>query len=332
LVADKAPKVRNILAHLYEQQEREGLMVQAYMKETDQTTATLPTTVFPFTQAIPIIDQVFPNLVAMQIAQVKPMRGPVERVYYRTYRMSSGNAAFTHSGSTASLAELGAVKRARTVLTYVDMSAEGFKLGAEYSWELATDAMRAGNLNFEVEQMGAIRDEVLGEIDSIVLTDMFNGASAGNVNFSKTAASYETAEDHQRVLWHKLVEANNLVFKMMQGNCNFIVGDADAIGELEKVQQFTIEPGAGTDVFQAGTVRVGTLNRTYAVFKSTMCPANKLLLGIAGMSYLYCPYIPLELTERVYDPAVDQYIQNVRTRFGRKLIQGNALATVTVTA
>lgn len=332
LVADKPVKMKGILAHMYEMQSLEGLRYKAYMEATDQTTATLPTSVFPFTQAIPIIDQVFPSLIAMQICQVKPMTTPVQRVYYRTYRMSSGDAAFTHMGSTASLGELGTVARARTHLTYVDMSAEGFKLGAEYSWELATDAMRAGNLNFEAEQMAAIRDEVLGEIDYLVLQDMYNGASAGNVNFSLTPASFESVAEHQRQLWFRLVEANNLVYSKRQANCNFIVGDPTSVGELEKLAMFNLEEGSPTDVFQPGSVRIGTLNRQYAVFKSTECPANTLLLGIAGASYLYCPYVPLELTERWYDPAQDQYIQNVRTRFGRKLIIGDALATVTVTA
>jgi HK97 family phage major capsid protein len=325
---DKSTKA--IMAQIYENQWKVQERVAHAIREGDQTTTTFGVSIFPNSVVYPLIDQVFPNLIAMQIALVKPMMTSTASVPTKTRKFSADESAFTHTGSNASTLELGTIPLGRTVWTSSTVTAEKYALRARYSLETVEDALRDGDINFESEMMRDLADEIIGEIDYVVLQAMFIGASAGNVAYSTEVHSNETVKEHQQELWDAIVDANNLVFAGMQKNANFIVGDATSIGRLEKLMNFAFVPGARDDVFNAGSVRVGTLNNQYAVFKSTMAPANKLLVGVAKESYLYAPYIPLELSTPVYEPETDEAQRVVRTRFGKKLLRGEALATVTI--
>jgi hypothetical protein len=326
-------ETKKLMAHLFENQERiqqNYAKMRASFYEADQTTTTLGTSVFPTRIVYPLLDQIFPNLIAMQIAQVKPMRSSTARVVYRHYKKSADESNFAHTGSAASTSEVGPVPLARMTLTSSDITAEKYSLRARYSLETVDDAIADG-IDFEGEMLAALRDEILGEIDYVVLNDMFNNASSDAVTFSTTLDSYETPKDHQEQLWDAIVDANNNVFTNMQMDCNFIVGAPSAVGRLEKLMAFAFNKESGRDdMFRAGSVRVGTLNNQYAVYKSTMAPANKLLVGIAKVGYLFCPYVPLELTPVDYKDETEELARGVRTRFGRKVTRGDAFSVITI--
>jgi hypothetical protein len=328
------PSKRDIMAQVFENQRRlvQNLTPQrAALAEsaTDQTTTTFGVSIFPNSVVYPLIDQVFPRLIAMQLCDVRPMRTSVANLQFLTRKFSADDATFTHTGSKAAVDEGGTIAKGKLVWTSDTVSAVAYKLRAVYTRETVEDALRDGNVNFESMMIKALADEIMGEIDETVLADMF--ANAGNsASFSTTAHSYETVKEHQQELWDALVDASAAIYADMQTSPNFIVGDPVAIGRIEKLQQFQVTGGNPDDMFQVGAVRVGNLNNQYAVYKTTMAPANKLLVGVRGMAYAFCPYIPLELTPETYNGDVDEYARGVRTRFGKKMIHADALAVVTI--
>ncbi len=195
----------------------------------------------------------------MQIALVQPMRTSTANIYTKTRQFSSDESTMTRTGSAAFIGEGASIKKSRMKYTAQTVTARAMKLQAVYSSETAEDAYRDGNVNFETDMVRDLADEITGEIDYTVLQLMFSGASAGNVAFSTSdVASYESRKDAQMLLWDSIVDANNYVFTNMQRNANYIVGDATAVGRLEKLQQFTLVPGNADDVFSVGSVRVGT--------------------------------------------------------------------------
>lgn len=323
-------RIRNVMAQVIDQQWQVQETAKKMREATDQTTSTFGVSVFPNSVVYPLIDQVFPNLIAQQICLVKPMRTSVANIYTKTRRFSSGNGVMTHTGSPAATGEGAVVPKGRMVYTSDTVTAAAYKLQAVYSTETIEDALRDGNVNFENDMLRDLADEVIGEIDWLVLNAMFD-AAGNSASFASSAVhSYETVREHNQELWDAIVDANNTVFADMQRNCNFIVGDATAIGRLEKLQEFTLIPGAADDVFNAAAVRAGTLNNTYAVFKSTNAPSGKLLLGIRDMGYMYCPYIPLELMPATYETNTDEWARSVRTRFGKHVLDANALCALSI--
>jgi hypothetical protein len=328
------PARRDILAQVFENQRRLVQNLTPASKAiaeaaSDQTTATFGVSVFPNSVVYPLIDQVFPRLIAMQLCDVRPMRTSVANMQTLTRKFSSDDEVFAHMGSRASVAEGGEIDKGRLVWTGTTVTAEAKKLRAVYTRETVEDALRDGNVNFESMMIKALADQILGEIDHTVLNAMFTGAG-NTATYSSEVHSYETVKEHQQELWDSIVDASNLVFADEQASPNFIVGDPTSIGRIEKLQQFSVVQGNPDDVYQVGAVRVGNLNSQYAVYKTTMAPANKLLVGIRGYAYMFCPYIPLELAPETYNGAVDEYSRGVRTRFGKAMVHANGLAVVNI--
>jgi hypothetical protein len=329
LEAYKDKATREIMAQLFANQDRLQRRHDK-LRESDQTTSTLGLSVFPTQIVYPLIDQIFPRLIAMQLCQVKPMRASTGRFVTRAYQKSADSSAFTHTGSGALTDEVGTVPLGKMTLTSVDITAQKYSLRARYSLETIEDAVADG-IDFETEMISALRDEIMGEIDYVVLNEMFTGATADAVSFATSSVhSYESVKEHQAELWDAIVDANNNVFKEVQQDCNFIVGNAAAIGNLEKLVDYGFTRTAPPDLFQAGSLQVGNLNSQYKVFKSTMAPANKLLVGVAKVPYLFCPYVPLELTPVDYKDETEELGRGVRTRFGRKLIDGNYYSVISL--
>lgn len=325
--AYEAMRTKRIMTALFENEER-ALKRLAFI-EADQGTATLPTSVFPAKVIWPLVDQIFPNLVAMQICRVVPMASSVGRIYYRKYKWSNGLAEIAHQGSTAQVGESGTIPLVRMTMTSADISAIKYALRAYYPTELAEDAIRDGAINFEEDMIAALRDEVVGELDYRVLKAMFDNAG-NNVNFSTTPHSNESVHTHNLEIFDACVDAHNEIWKDMQVGANFLVGDPISVGRLEKCSQFSLDPAGPSVRSRVGAVRVGNLGGLWDVYKTTQAPANKLLLGSSEDAYAFCPYIPLEVMDPVYHEDTDEMGRSLRTRFSEKLLNANALCTVSI--
>ncbi|MDH7570211.1 MAG: hypothetical protein QHJ73_11575 [Armatimonadota bacterium] len=231
--------------------------------------------------------------------------------------------------ATSKTAEGGAVGRARLTVTSADISAQKYALGVCWTNEVGEDLRATHALSAEQELIGAIAGEIAREIDREILGDMLSCASAGTVTYSQTKPDGWTALEWRHVLYERIVEASNAVFSKRYRDADFVVADAATIGLIERLEAFSVntEGEAGT----AGTVRVGTLNNRWRVYKHAGFTANRILVGVRGDGYVYAPYVPLSLTPPVYDAQADKWVRNIRTRAGKLCTVPDAFAVVQVT-
>lgn len=315
-----------VVAMLLENQARHRAM-----QEADNTTTGIPTSVFPTTYAFPLIAQVFPNLVAQKLFSVQPMNAPVGKVFYKSYIYEASSASFAHSGSYAANTEGGTVKRGKLKFSSTDITAEKFILQAQWSTEVAEDMRALANLNVETDMMAALRDEIIGELDWLILNDAAAGANAGTVTAPANTYSYQSHLEHWGELRNSIIDADVKVTQKRFRRTDFIIGDPASIAKVRKIKDFRpgqAAPGSGQVL---GSVQVGTLDQ-WEVWETPNYPnANELLVGIKGEGLIFAPYIPLELMPALYVGTTDEWNRNVRTRAGRKVVMGDAMAKVSLT-
>jgi hypothetical protein len=71
--------------------------------------------------------------------------------------------------------------------------------------------------------------------------------------------------------------------------------------------------------------KIGNLGNRYVVYKDPYMPANLVLVGHKGNTfleagYVYAPYIPLQLTQTIYDPNDFTPRKGIMTRYAKKMI------------
>lgn len=231
--------------------------------------------------------------------------------------------------STSRTTEEGAVARAKLSLTSVDVSAQKYALAVAWSAEAAEDLRATHNLDAEAELIDAVAGEIVREIDREILADMLAHASAGSVEWSATKGASYTETEWARTIYGAIVDASSAIYKKRYRSADFIVGDADAIGRLEKLEEFRMSTDAQPSI---GVQLVGRLNNRWDVYRAPDFTADRILVGIRGDGYIYAPYVPLSLTPAHYDPATDTWSRALRTRAAQKLAVPDAYAVVEITA
>lgn len=336
-------QIQGLVAQLLENQAADKMP----LFDTDQTTTNLPTSVFPKSIALPVVVQAFPALVANEIVQVQPMRAPNGLVPYMRFIRSSNGNELTRQGSWTYTAETAQPPKVRMRWDMLDLAVEKFMLNIEWSAEVEEDASALAGIDFQAEMITAVRSELQGQIDYMVIRDLFaaaasapvngsggmlaNPGGAGNVNFdTDTLGTLENAKDHQAMILDAIIDLKTQIYVKSNTVADFIVGGPAAVANIEKLQTFAPDTTAGIRL-TTGTARVGRLQGQYDVYVSAAAPANQLLMGSKRKGYVLGIYRPLELTPITYQNESDEYIRGVRTRVARKLVDASYFGTLTFT-
>lgn len=331
---------QGLVAQLLENQ----MMAKIPLFETDQTTTNLPTSVFPKSIALPVIVQTFPNLIANEIVQVQPLSTPNGLVPYMRFYRSSGPTELTHQGSWTITAEAGTPGKARMRFDMLELTAVKHMLNMEWTAEVEEDASALANIDFQAQMISAIRDELQGEIDYLVIRDLFTAAGmasengsggmlanrggAGNVDYdANTFDSWETPKAHQERLLDSIIDLKAKIYLKSARVPDFIVGGANAVANIEKLQSFA--PDTTATVRLGNTAKVGRLQGQYDVYVSAAAPDDQLLMGVKRTGYVLGIYRPLELTPITYKNETDEYIRGARTRIARRIVDAGYYGTLT---
>jgi hypothetical protein len=134
--------------------------------------------------------------------------------------------------------------------------------------------------------------------------------------------------------------ANAIYKKTLRGSGNFIVTSPDVATILEHLVAYKASykldgDGQVRDSMTLGAEAIGTLNNRYTVYKDPYFPANKILVGLKGKTflesgYIYAPYVPLILTPVIYAQEDFTPRKGVMTRYGKKMVRSDFYGTVTV--
>jgi len=315
------------------------------------TTANLS---LPANFALPIIREVFPQLIMMRIANVQPMPamsgGTANAYWWKTYRVDASDTQMTTADSDYALSSEGAVpKQVRGGLSTVSVTAITDKLNATWTQEAQEDLMGVMGLDLGAEMLRTMAEEILREIEERVLNEIFNGAAAGNTDWSDTVGSGYTATEWYETIFHAFIDSEKLVRQNRHAACNYIVCGLNVAGFLQKTQRFVAQTTPQVEALRSGTRFEGTFLNRWDVYSSEYVDSDTAVISIYpnGMhtGYIWMPYIPLMPMPRMYaesknyDDAVlpgalvntDSWTQNIRTRNGKYMCEPTQFATVTIT-
>jgi hypothetical protein len=222
-------------------------------------------------------------------------------------------------------------------MTSDSVVAETKKLKAKWTLEAQQDMLAYHGVNAETEMLAILGDEIRREIDRQIVNDLYNIASAGNVNWSATApVDYNGSDrEYKMTLWEAIIDANNLIYKRRFRNATWIVADPDTCASLEKLDGFSEVPRDWAGQAGMGLERFGVIRNRFTVYKDPMAPTGKILLGHKGTSmfetgYVYAPYVPLYTSPVFTDPNTMQSVRSVMSRYARKPLITDLYATVTI--
>jgi hypothetical protein len=237
------------------------------------------------------------------------------------------------------------------------------KLRARWSPEMAQDLTAFYSIDIEVELTNILSEMITLEIDREILNDLLTQAGAANLYWSRApgkivnkltgAEALQTSSLSPGPMafvniqeWYQtLIEtvsdvANTIYKKTLRGSANFLVTSPDVCTILEHLVSYKPayrldSDGQVRDSMTVGAEAVGTLNNRYTVYKDPYFPANKILVGLKGNTflesgYIYAPYVPLILTPVIY--AQDDFTprKGVMTRYGKRMVRNDFYGTVTV--
>lgn len=237
------------------------------------------------------------------------------------------------------------------------------KLRARWSPEMAQDLTAFYSIDIEVELTNILSEMITLEIDREILNDLLTQAGAANLYWSrapgKIVNKFTGAEALQSSTlspgpmafvniqeWYQtLIEtisdvANTIYKKTLRGSANFLVTSPDVCTILEHLVSYKPayrldSDGQVRDSMTVGAEAVGTLNNRYTVYKDPYFPANKILVGLKGNTflesgYIYAPYVPLILTPVIYAQEDFTPRKGVMTRYGKRMVRNDFYGTVTV--
>jgi hypothetical protein len=237
------------------------------------------------------------------------------------------------------------------------------KLRARWSPEMAQDLTAFYSIDIEVELTNILSEMITLEIDREILNDLLTQAGAANLYWSRapgkivnkltgaealqssTLSPGPMAFTNVQEWYQTLIEtisdvANTIYKKTLRGSANFLVTSPDVCTILEHL--VTYKPayrldsdGQVRDSMTVGAEAVGTLNNRYTVYKDPYFPANKILVGLKGNTflesgYIYAPYVPLILTPVIYAQEDFTPRKGVMTRYGKRMVRNDFYGTVTV--
>lgn len=227
-------------------------------------------------------------------------------------------------------------------MTSATVDAEEYKLKTSWTLEGAQDLKAYHGEDMEdllTKQMG---DELRREIDRLIITDLYTGASAANVTWSKAVPAGVKMQEHYETLLHAFGDVSTEIYKKRLRHANFAVVSPDTLNLLDKLNTFRVLGTEGEDGWKqtarlaAGPAVIGTLAGRFSIIVDPLFPSNKVLLGYKGedwqeTGYVYSPYTAFE-TETFIDPNTMRPVKGLLQRSARHLVNGDFYGTVTITA
>jgi len=224
----------------------------------------------------------------------------------------------------------------------VTVVTETRKLRAHWTPELAQDLEAYHSIDAEAELTALLSEHIAAEIDREIIIDLINGAPfRGHWDYNGLANSanfFGTQKDWNQTLITMINQLSAQIHKAtLRGGANWIVCSAEAGAIFDDLDYFHVDGSAAPEQekYNLGVEKIGQLGSRYVVYKDPYLPAEIVLLGHKGNTfleagYVYAPYIPLQLTATIYDPNDFTPRKGIITRFAKKMVNNKFYATVII--
>lgn len=228
------------------------------------------------------------------------------------------------------------------------VTANSRKLKVKWTPEVAQDLNAYHTVDAEAELTQIMADQVALDIDTEVLQDMVNNASAAKFYWDRRPGFFLDKETGERLtdapnftgnvqewyltLMETVIDVSNTIHrKNLRAGANFIVTSPDVATILESMVQWrpTIDVSDVTQTkYSMGIEKIGTLANRFTVYKAPFFFRNVLLVGYKGeewltTGYVYAPYIPMIVTPTIYEPDNFTPRKAVMTRYAKQVIRGD---------
>ena len=203
---------------------------------------------------------------------------------------------------------------------------------AHWTPELAQDLEAYHSIDAEAELTALLSEEIAAEIDREIIRDLVQGALFearwDYAGLKNNANFFGTQKDWNQTLITRINELSAQIHKAtLRGGANWIICSAEAGAIFDDLEYFHVDSSASpeTEKYNLGVEKIGSLGNRYVVYKDPYMPAQIVLLGHKGNTfleagYVYAPYIPLQLTATIYDPNDFTPRKGIMTRYAKKMI------------
>ena len=221
------------------------------------------------------------------------------------------------------------------------ITAKTRKLKTQWTPEFARDINQYQNIDAEAELTAMLGDYIAKEIDLEILDMLrtsaqsldawsarigqeYNKGTKSFVSGATNAMAY-TQSTWFQTLGTKIKKQSNHIAQLTQtGGINFMVVSPQVATVLESINGFNSDVQVGKSTFNAGTVRIGTFDNQYQVYKCPYFTDNVILTGYRGSNMLeagavYAPHTPLIMTPVVLDPDNFTPRKGVMTSYGKNI-------------
>lgn len=214
------------------------------------------------------------------------------------------------------------------------------KLRAHWTPELAQDLEAYHSIDAEAELTALLSEHIAAEIDREIIIDLINGAPFrarwDYKGLSSNANFFGTQKDWNQTLITRINELSAQIHKAtLRGGANWIVCSAEAGAIFDDLEYFHVDGSAApeSEKYNLGVEKIGNLGSRYVVYKDPYLPANIVLLGHKGNTfleagYIYAPYIPLQLTQTITDPNDFTPRKGIMTRYAKKMVNNRFYGVV----
>lgn len=206
------------------------------------------------------------------------------------------------------------------------------KMRAHWTPELAQDLEAYHSIDAEAELTALLSEEIAAEIDREIIRDLVQQAMFearwDYAGLKNNANFFGTQKDWNQTLITRINELSAQIHKAtLRGGANWIICSAEAGAIFDDLEYFHVDSSASpeTEKYNLGVEKIGNLGNRYVVYKDPYMPAQIVLLGHKGNTfleagYVYAPYIPLQLTATIYDPNDFTPRKGIMTRYAKKMI------------
>jgi len=216
------------------------------------------------------------------------------------------------------------------------------KMRAHWTPELAQDLEAYHSIDAEAELTALLSEHIAAEIDREIIIDLINGAPfrarwdynglANNANF------FGTQKDWNQTLITRINELSAQIHKAtLRGGANWVVCSAEAGAIFDDLEYFHVDGSAApeSEKYNLGVEKIGNLGSRYVVYKDPYLPAPIVLIGHKGSTfleagYIYAPYIPLQLTQTIYDPNDFTPRKGIMTRYAKKMVNNRFYGVIII--
>ena len=216
------------------------------------------------------------------------------------------------------------------------------KLRAHWTPELAQDLEAYHSIDAEAELTALLSEHVAAEIDREIIIDLANQAPfrarwdykglANNANF------FGTQKDWNQTLITRINELSAQIHKAtLRGGANWVICSAEAGAIFDDLEYFHVDGSAApeSEKYNLGVEKIGNLGSRYVVYKDPYLPAQLVILGHKGNTfleagYIYAPYIPLQLTQTITDPNDFTPRKGIMTRYAKKMVNNRFYAVIII--